>query len=109
MTLLFITGNAGKFSEMKSILGDIEQLKIDLPEIQEIDPRAIIEHKLNEARKHHSGEFIIEDTSLYFQCFDFKLPGPLVKWFEKALGSQGLLELVEKYGDNVVECRTIIG
>ena len=38
--LYFITGNKNKFKEFQDILGEenIEQLDIDLPELQEIDP-----------------------------------------------------------------------
>lgn len=53
--LYFITGNKNKFKEFEYIFGEgnVEQLDIDLPEIQEIDPYKIIRHKLDEALKHH--------------------------------------------------------
>jgi len=53
--LYFITGNQNKFKEFQAILGEdqVEQLKIDLHELQEIDPHKIIRHKLKEAFKHH--------------------------------------------------------
>ena len=68
--LYFITGNKNKFKEFQDILGEenIEQLDIDLPELQEIDPHKIIRHKIQEALKHHKGPLLIEDTSLYFDC-----------------------------------------
>lgn len=66
MSLYFITGNKGKLAEVQSILGNIEGLDIDLPEIQELDAHAIIKAKLTEALKHQTGTFIVEDTSLYF-------------------------------------------
>ena len=54
--LYFITGNDNKFKECEAILGKgkVEQLKIDLTEIQEIDPHKIIRYKLQEALKYHS-------------------------------------------------------
>ena len=60
--LYFITGSQGKFREVKAILPEVEMLEMDLPEIQGIDAKKIIEAKLEEATKHHAGEFIVEDT-----------------------------------------------
>ena len=94
--MYFITGNKGKLTEVQSIIPDLEGYDIDLPEIQEIDARKVIEAKLLEARKHHSGEFIVEDTSLYFDAIP-GLPGPLIKWFLKTIDNQGMADLVDKY------------
>jgi hypothetical protein len=52
------------------VIKNIKQMDIDLAELQEIDPHKIIEAKLIEARKHHDGEFIVEDTSLYMDCLN---------------------------------------
>ncbi|MDD2753485.1 MAG: RdgB/HAM1 family non-canonical purine NTP pyrophosphatase [Candidatus Portnoybacteria bacterium] len=106
--IYFITGNKNKFEEVKSILPDVEQLDIDLPEIQEIDAKEIIKTKLTEAFNHADGEFIVEDTSLYFDCLK-GLPGPLIKWFLQTIGNDGLAEIAEKLGNNKAEAKTIIG
>ncbi|MFA6073738.1 MAG: RdgB/HAM1 family non-canonical purine NTP pyrophosphatase [Candidatus Woesearchaeota archaeon] len=121
MTLYFITGNKNKFLEAKSILGsviDVEQLNIELDEIQEIDARKIIEHKLNEALKKNkelknkeldkNKEFIIEDTSLYIDCLN-GLPGPLIKWFLKALGPKGVYELTKNLENQRAVAKNLIG
>ncbi|MBR9706021.1 non-canonical purine NTP pyrophosphatase [Candidatus Pacearchaeota archaeon] len=108
MVLYFITGNKNKFEEFKSILDYVEQLDIDLPEIQSIDAKLIIKEKLLEATKHQSGEFIVEDTSLYLDCLN-GLPGPLIKWFMETIGNEGLYNIVEKLGDNKAKAKTIIG
>lgn len=104
----FITGNKNKIKEARSIFPDIEQLDIDLPEIQEIDAHTIIKAKLTEALRHHQDELIVEDTSLYFDCLN-GLPGPLIKWFLKTMGNDGLATLAEKLGNNKAEAKTIIG
>lgn len=83
-------------------------MDIDLPEIQEIDPKAIVEAKLKEALKHHSGQFIVEDTSLYMDCLN-GLPGPLIKWFLKTIGQDGLANIAEKLGNNRARVETVIG
>ena len=108
MALYFITGNENKFKEIRSVLSEVEQLNIDLPEIQDIDAAEIIKAKLLEALKHKEGKFIVEDTSLYFDCLN-GLPGPLVKWFLKTIGNQGLFDLADKLGNDQAEAKTIIG
>lgn len=108
MNLYFITGNKNKFEEAKSVLPELEQMDIDLPEIQEIDAKLIIKHKLEEALKHHKGFFIVEDTSLYMDCLH-GLPGPLIKWFMKTIGNDGLANLAQKLSNSKAQAKTIIG
>ncbi|KKQ35740.1 MAG: Ham1 family protein [Candidatus Nomurabacteria bacterium GW2011_GWB1_37_5] len=108
MPLYFITGNKNKLAEVKSVIADVEQLDINLPEIQEIDAHKIIAEKLHEAFHHHSGEFIVEDTSLYLSCLN-GLPGPLIKWFMQTIGNEGIARIAEKFENAEAEARTIIG
>ncbi|MFZ2484340.1 MAG: non-canonical purine NTP pyrophosphatase [Minisyncoccia bacterium] len=108
MSLYFITGNKGKLAEVQSILGNVEALDIDLPEIQSLDAHEIIKTKLEEAKKHQAGEFIVEDTSLYFEALK-GLPGPLIKWFMKTIGNGGLYKIAESFGSHNAEAKTIIG
>jgi non-canonical purine NTP pyrophosphatase (RdgB/HAM1 family) len=110
--IYFITNNEKKFLEIEKILPGIRQLPIELEEIQELDARKIIEHKLLEAKKQQTGNlkntFIVEDTSLYLECMN-GLPGPLIKWFLKTIGNKGLYDLSVKFRNNIVEARTMIG
>lgn len=108
MSIYFITGNKNKFEEVKSVLSVVEQLDIDLPEIQDIDAKNIIKAKLLEALNHKSGEFIVEDTSLYLDCLK-GLPGPFIKWFLNTIGNEGLFNITQKFGNNKAEAKTIIG
>lgn len=108
MPLYFITGSKHKFKETQDILPGIKQLNIELPEIQETDAEKIVAEKLKQAFTHHSGEFIVEDTSLYLDCLK-GLPGPLIKWFLEKLGSRGLYKLTKKLGNNQAVAKTIIG
>ena len=50
MKIQFITGNKNKFAEAQKIISNLEQLDVDLPEIQEIDAKKVIEAKLQEAK-----------------------------------------------------------
>ena len=108
MALYFITGNKAKFAEVKAIFENVEQLELDLPEMQEIDARAIIRAKLAEAQKHHRGEFMVEDTSLYIHATN-GLPGPLIKWFLMTVGNEGLYSIASSFGDFAAEAKTLIG
>ena len=85
MALYFVTGNKNKFLEAKSVIKDLRQLDVELPEIQEINPKIIIKEKLLEALEHKDLELIVEDTSLYMDCLN-GLPGPLIKWFMVKIG-----------------------
>lgn len=108
MELFFVTSNKNKFVEIQNIISNLEQIEIDLAEIQDSNAHNVIRAKLKEALSHHSGQFIVEDTSLYFDCLN-GLPGPLIKFFLERLGNEGLANLVEKMGNNKAEARTIIG
>lgn len=108
MPLYFITSNPNKLQEVKAILPEVEQLDIDLPEIQHIDAKEIIKAKLKEALNHTQGEFLVEDTSLYLECLG-GLPGPLVKWFLKTIGNEGLFEITKKLGNDKAQTKTMIG
>ena len=108
MTINFITGNKNKFSEAKEILGEVNQIEMDLPEIQEIDPKKIIKEKLKEARKAGKNNFFCEDTSLYIESLQ-GLPGPLIKWFLKTLKPEGIYKLVKSSTNKKAVAKTIIG
>jgi non-canonical purine NTP pyrophosphatase (RdgB/HAM1 family) len=106
--LYFITGNAGKFREISALIPDIQQLRLDLDEIQSLDPQVVIAHKLDQAARQHDGEFIVEDTSLIFACLK-GLPGTQIKWFFETLGNEGIADLVNRYDDHSAIARATIG
>jgi len=108
--ITFITGNSGKFKEAQAIIPALVQQDVDLPEIQELDPHAVIRAKLEEARKHLTkGALVVEDTSLYIDALG-GLPGPLIKWFLDRLKAEGIAELVEKLSKgNTAEARCVVG
>jgi inosine triphosphate pyrophosphatase len=94
MVLYFITGNNGKFletqKELKTI--EIEQKNIDLAEIQSMDAKEVIEHKLKEASKYINGEYFVEDVCVNIDALN-GFPGPLIKWFLKSIGRVGIFEI----------------
>ena len=82
--------------------------KLELEEIQSLDAKVIAEHKLRQALSKHEGEFFIEDTSLYLECLN-GFPGPLIKWFLETLGAEGIYNLVDKYENNKVVVKSLVG
>jgi inosine triphosphate pyrophosphatase len=108
MALYVVTGNSRKFAEVQSILSDAQQLDMDLPEVQDLDAKNVVQAKLAAARRYRAVELLVEDTSLSFRCLN-GLPGPLIKWFLQALGDDGLYNVVRRLGDDRAEARTVIG
>lgn len=106
--IAFVTGNAGKFGEVAALIPNLVQLKLELEELQGLDPRPIIEHKLNQAAQQHPGPLMVEDTSLGFDCLG-GLPGVLIKWFEHSMDNAALANLVHRYDDHSATARCTIG
>lgn len=93
--ILFITGNEWKVAEARAILGNqlIAPHRLDLPEIQSLDPRAIIREKLVTARRFigEDAALMVEDVSFWFSHLDF--PGPLIKFVYEALGRERIVTI----------------
>jgi inosine triphosphate pyrophosphatase len=105
--IYFITGNKDKLREVRALIPAVEGIDLDLAEIQEIDARKVIAAKLTEARKYRAGTFLVEDTSLALDGMG-GLPGPLAKWFLKAIGVDGIFALSKTFGTRAT-AHTIIG
>ena len=61
--LVFITGNQAKADYLAKWLGyPVEHQKVDLDELQSLDPHAVIEHKAKEAYKIVGEPVLVEDV-----------------------------------------------
>lgn len=100
----FITGNRNKLREAQDILGiEIEQGTAEhLHEIQTNDIRQLVEHKVTEAWGEFKCPVLVEDSGLIFTAWN-GLPGALVKWFEKSVGCEGMLKMLESFEDRRAE------
>jgi len=95
-SLMFITGNLNKVKQTQKYCPiPLEHKKLDLIEIQSLDVKEVVEHKVKEAYKILKKPVLVEDTSLVFHAMG-KLPGPLIKWFLEELGNDGLCKLITK-------------
>eukprot|EP00262_Sarcandra_glabra_P008654 TRINITY_DN22269_c0_g1_i1.p1 TRINITY_DN22269_c0_g1~~TRINITY_DN22269_c0_g1_i1.p1 ORF type:complete len:205 (-),score=38.25 TRINITY_DN22269_c0_g1_i1:122-736(-) len=96
----FVTGNAKKLEEVRTILGNsipFQSLKLELPELQG-EPEAISKEKARLAAKEVNGPVLVEDTCLCFNALN-GLPGPYIKWFMEKIGHEGLNNLLKAYED----------
>jgi non-canonical purine NTP pyrophosphatase (RdgB/HAM1 family) len=106
--VFFVTGNRFKLKEVESVLGTMRHVHLDLPEVQELEPRKVVIAKAQAAIAQGYSPVLIEDTSLAMSALN-GLPGPLIKWFLKALGVEGVYALAGHKGDFRAEVRTIFG
>lgn len=93
--ITFITGNQKKADYLAQFLGfPVKHHKLDLDEIQSLDLKKIVEHKVRQAYQIMKSPVIVEDVSLEFEGLK-GLPGPFIKFFREKLTSQELCGLVQ--------------
>lgn len=108
MKIIFLTGNEDKFKEAIQIIPSLQRSDIELVEIQSLDSKDIILHKLNEARQYIKSNVVVEDTSLYLNCMN-GLPGPLIKWFLKTLKNEGLIKIAKSFKNYDAVAKVTVG
>jgi non-canonical purine NTP pyrophosphatase (RdgB/HAM1 family) len=91
----FITGNQNKADYLARYLGHpVDHIKLDLDEIQSLDLREIVQHKVKQAYRQIQRPVLVEDVALEFAALGH-LPGPFIKWFLQELHFAGLCRLVD--------------
>src|SRR5829696_6985622 len=79
--ITFITGNQSKADYLEKYLEfPVGHRKLDLDEIQSMDLRVIVEHKVRQAYEIVKGPVVVEDVSLEFEAWG-GLPGPFIRYF----------------------------
>lgn len=97
--IIFITGNPGKAKYLADYFHmPIEHKNFDLPEIQSLSLREVVEDKARRAFAEAGKPVLIEDVSVVFNALQ-GLPGPLIKWFDRTLGNEGMCRLLDVYPD----------
>lgn len=80
-SITFITGNQKKVEYMRKLLMmPIEHIRLDLDEIQSLDLREVVEHKVRQAYDIIRKPVIVDDVSFEF-CILGRIPGTFVKHF----------------------------
>jgi non-canonical purine NTP pyrophosphatase (RdgB/HAM1 family) len=99
MDLVLVTGSASKAREAREIFGrSLEQVEIDLPEIQALTVEEVAREKAREAFRRLERACVVEDSALGFSAWG-GLPGPFIKWFEKAAGLEALCRSLDGFSD----------
>ena len=94
--LVFITGNQYKADFLAKWIGrPVEHRKVDLDELQSLDPRAVVEDKARRAYDVVKKPVLVEDVTLTFTALGH-LPGTLIRWFLEDLGPAGLCNLAHR-------------
>lgn len=107
---VFITGNQNKADYLAKTLGiELEHQKIDLDEIQSVNPLAIVEHKVRQAYDIVKKPVLVEDVSLVFNALN-GLPGPFIKFFVDAEnGLENLCHMLDGFDDRSAYASVVYG
>ncbi len=95
--LAVVTGNEGKFMEIKSVLSELGigcyQHKAQLNEFGDT-LEEVVRHKAEQAWELVKAPLIVDDTGMFFEAYkDF--PGHLSKRVFNSIGYEGLFKLLE--------------
>jgi non-canonical purine NTP pyrophosphatase (RdgB/HAM1 family) len=108
-TIYFATGNQDKLKEAREILTEynVEQIKIDLPELQG-EPLDVAREKAKLAYEKVKKPIFVDDTGLAFHAFK-GMPGIYIKHFLHALGQDGLVKMLAGFKDKSATAFASIG
>ncbi|MGM5484157.1 MAG: RdgB/HAM1 family non-canonical purine NTP pyrophosphatase [Nanobdellota archaeon] len=105
--MIFITGNEHKLREAQQILGEIENVKIDLPELQG-DVEEIVKEKAKIACEKIKKPVFVDDTSLCFNAFN-GMPGPYIKFFVTNMKKKDIAKMLDSFEDKTATAICAIG
>lgn len=107
--ITFVTSNQSKADQLAKFLGQpIDHQKIELVEIQSLDPIEITSHKVKQAYKKLKRPVIVDDVSVTFDVFG-NLPGPYIKYFLQELGREKMCNLLNGFSNRQATGKVIIG
>lgn len=93
--ITFITGNQNKADYLAKYLGfPVDHVKLDLDEIQSLDLKEIVEHKVRQAYEKIKKPVIVEDVSLEFSALG-KLPGTFIKFFVDEVPFETICSMID--------------
>lgn len=104
----FVTSNQNKADYLSKYLGfSVEHTKIELDEIQSLDLKEIVKHKVFQAYQKIKTPVIVEDVSLEFEALG-SLPGPFIKYFVENMPLKNICALINGENRNAT-ARCVIG
>ena len=85
--VVFVTGNKEKAENFSKHMGtQIPCEAAELDEIQTLDAKELVAHKLQQAYSQINRPVLVEDVTFSFEAWGGKLPGPFVKFFVQENG-----------------------
>ncbi len=107
-SVVFITGNQSKADYLSKYLGyPVDHIKLDLLEIQSLDLKEIVQHKVRQAYSEVGRPVLVEDVSLEFKALG-RLPGPLIRWFLEEMKLEEICSLLDSR-DRTAVARCVFG
>jgi inosine triphosphate pyrophosphatase len=104
----YITGSQKKAEYLAELLDfPILYQKIDLDEIQSMDLKKIVKHKVRQAYDIIKKPVVVEDTNLEFKALG-GLPGPFIKFFLEQMSEEDICSLLDGK-DRSATARCIFG
>lgn len=105
--ITFVTANKDKAEKLSRYLKvEVDHLDLDLAEVQSLDLEHVAKEKVKRASEYVKHDVLVEDVSLEFDALG-GLPGPLVKWFLKAVGNEGLIKMLESYKSRQARAKVV--
>ena len=102
----FVTGNLNKVAYLEKYLGyPLEHIKLDLDELQSLDTKKIVEHKVRQAYDKVHKPILVEDGSLAFEAFN-GLPGPFIKFFVEHMPLETMCRMLDRQTRKATACTT---
>ena len=107
--LTLVTSNQNKANQVARFLGvEVAHKGLDLPEIQSLSHEEVVEAKAREAYKMIGSPVIVDDSGLVIDGMK-PLPGTFIKWFEVAMGTEGVCRLADAYPDRAATASATVG
>jgi non-canonical purine NTP pyrophosphatase (RdgB/HAM1 family) len=108
MRIYFVTSNKYKFNEVERVLGTgLIMKKLDVPEIQAIEVKDVVEDKAKRAYEILKKPLIVEDTGLYIKSLN-DFPGAFARWFFDTVGNERLCKMLDNFKDRSAYSETCI-
>ena len=109
--IVFVTGNAGKFAEIREILESVGieaiQDKGDYPEIQADDLEPIAAASAKAAADDLGVPVLVDDSGIFIKALN-GFPGPYSRFVEDHLGNPRILKLMENEMNRDAYFKTVI-
>ncbi len=109
--IIFVTQNKNKISDARKLLSnfDINPIDFEVPEIQSLNSKEIIQAKLKYAYKKITQPCFVMDTSLFLDCLN-GFPGPFIKfYFSKTVGAEKTCKIASLFNEKKCQWITTLG